>query len=286
MLLALALAVPALAGEIQVVPRAPVEIVVDGLSIPMDASGQTMTAMDLQPGRHSVEARNAFGKTVSYMEVELAADEQVRFEFRKKALIHVATTRLAAPPPPVPAAPEPIVIHAASMEPAGVGISMTMSDGTETVSMGVSADAFGAGVVIQDSSGGSVAVQGGVTVTPRPQPQHIVVDARGPRPPPGGVPAPPALVPMAPGPFAALVGSMRAASFNDDKDSVLQTAVAHNLFSVAQVKELIATYDFDGSRVDAVRILRPAVVDPENAFLLADAFDFSSNAQEAQALFR
>lgn len=281
----LLLVAPVFAGEIQVVPRAPVDIVVDGLSIPLDASGQTMTAVDLQPGRHSVEARNAFGKTLAYMDVDLAADEQVRFEFRKKELIHVATTRLAPPPPVVPAAPEPVVIYADSMEPAGVGISLTMSDGTETVTMGVSADAFGAGVMIQDTSGGSVAVQGGVTVTPRPQPQHIVVDARGPRPP-TGAPVPPALVPMAPGPFAGLVASLRNATFTDDKDAILQTAVTRNLFTVAQVKELIATYDFDGSRVDAVRILRPSVVDPENAFLLADAFDFSSNAQEAQALFR
>lgn len=275
----LALIVPSLAGEIQVVPRVPIDVVIDGLSMPMDPNGQTVTAYDLGPGKHTVETRTAFGKTTAYKEVELAADEQIRFEYRQKELWHVATTKLVfAEPAPLAVPPPP---------PPGPGVGLTVTDGTETVYLGVGG--VGGQIVIDDGRGGQVRVDG------------VIVDARTP-PPPGVIvvqprqrpdviyvptpPPPPAVMPMAPGPFNALLASMGAASFTSDQDALLTTAAAHNLFTIAQVKALIATYGFDSSRVDGVRILRHAVIDPENAFLLADAFDFSSNAQEAQGLFR
>jgi hypothetical protein len=128
-------------GEIQVVPLVPIEIIVDGLPVPMDANGVTMTVAGLAGGKHTVEARNAFGKTQAWKEVDLAADEQLRFEYRQKELWHVATTKLVAAPLAVAASSEVVVVQPGMP---GAGVSIAVDDGMGgSVVMG--ADAWGGG---------------------------------------------------------------------------------------------------------------------------------------------
>ena len=109
------------------------------------------------------------------------------------------------------------------------------------------------------------------------------VDGRAPHPvePPLGPPEP-----MEAGAFTKLVASVQGESFSSDQLDVLRSAAQHNHFTCAQVAQLIEPLSFSSDKVEAVKILRPKVVDPENSHVLNEGFDFSSDKEEVQALFR
>lgn len=105
-----------------------------------------------------------------------------------------------------------------------------------------------------------------------------------PTPPPPVEPPPPE--PMSEGALVGLIAAVEGASFSDDQVSVLATAAAGNHFTCAQVVRLIEPISFGDSKVEAVSAMRPAILDPENAWQLEQAFSFSSDKEEVRALFR
>ncbi len=97
------------------------------------------------------------------------------------------------------------------------------------------------------------------------------------------VPPPPRS--MKRGAFRSLIALLESTSFSSDKLDVVKTAAARNRFTVAQVGEILDTLDFSGDRLAAVKVLRERIVDPENGFLLARHFDFSTDKEKIAALF-
>ncbi len=275
--LILTLLAPAEAAEVQVALAVPISILVDGVPMAFDETTNLAVSRDLPAGRHVVETRNAFGKVTARKEIELAAHQQIRFEYRQKELWHIGTYDIPG------AITETTVVTTTTgvpVAPVG-GVGITVTDGNETVS--VNAGMLGAGVVVSDGSG-TVAINGGVQVTETTT-TTTVVTTGGPVAVPAPVP-PPAPVGMDPASFNQLLAQLDKASFADDKLAVLRTVGANNWLTCDQLGRVLDKLSFDDDKVDAVAILQPSIVDPQNAFILNDKFSFSSDAQKAQAYFR
>lgn len=118
-----------------------------------------------------------------------------------------------------------------------------------------------------------------------PQPEGRPSPA--PAPPPPGPPAAPAGPrPMTPAAFKGFRAQLEASSFDSGRMGMLETAAAHNVFSAAQVARVLATFSFDNQRAQAACLLAPRVLDPKNAHVIAQSFDFASSRNEAMACFR
>lgn len=278
----LAFTAPSQAAEIQVVLGTPIGVFVDGIPMHADPDGRNMAvSTDLAAGRHVLETRNALGKTTAYKELDLAVDDRVRFEYRKRELWHVNTSKMAMP------TANTTVVRTTTTTTAqgGGGYDVIMQEGGETVHMGVSAGPMGGRVVVSDGQN-TVAMDAGITVTETTTRTTTTTtttgDAFGTAVVPSAAPA----SEMDPGSFNALRQQMDDAAFSDDKLSLLTTAVTHNLLSCNQLVQLLDTLPMSSDKVKAVGIAQPSVIDPQNAHLLNGAFSFSSDAQKAQAFFR
>lgn len=102
---------------------------------------------------------------------------------------------------------------------------------------------------------------------------------------------PPPQQPAAPQPIAEpqlqqLIQAVKDASFSDDQVSVIRTAASRNHFTCAQAVRLLEILSFSDAKVQAAQALKPAIVDPQNAFQLEAAFSFSSDKEQIRALFR
>ncbi len=79
-----------------------------------------------------------------------------------------------------------------------------------------------------------------------------------------------------------LIEALEDADFDEDQLRILRTAARKNYFQVRQVVRILEALDFEDTRLEAVRILWPRVVDRENAHELYEAFDFSSSREELE----
>jgi len=102
------------------------------------------------------------------------------------------------------------------------------------------------------------------------------------QPPPQGFQ--PAVMPIADPAFRNILGAMSCESFADDKLRVLDSAASTNFFLVAQVQQVLAQFNFPGDRLKAVRILRPRILDTDNAFQLYGAFEFPRDKEELKRI--
>ncbi|MEZ4321269.1 MAG: DUF4476 domain-containing protein [Myxococcota bacterium] len=272
----LALSAPTQAAEVQVALSVPITVLVDGVPQALPEGSNLITVGDLPAGKHVVETRTLMGKTSAYKEISLAADDQIRFEYRQKELWHIGTYKLAGAPPPVQSETVQQTTVVQTGIPLGVGVTVT--DGTDTVSVG--SGLYGGSVVVSDGRE-TVRMSAGVQVTETTTTTTTVVHGAPPPPPPQ-----PAVLPMSGRSFDALVGQMDNASFGDDKLEILRTAAANNAFTCAQLARILDVFSHGSEKLEAVAIVQPSIVDPENAFVINDRFSFSSDAQKAQAYFR
>ncbi len=103
----------------------------------------------------------------------------------------------------------------------------------------------------------------GVVFPPRPQ-----------TPPPA-----PVVQPIEEGKLQRLGAALAREGFADNKLRVLQEAAPHHHFLVGQVSQLLQHFPFSDARLEAVRLLRPRILDTQNAFQLYAAFPHSSDKQ-------
>jgi len=86
--------------------------------------------------------------------------------------------------------------------------------------------------------------------------------------------------PMSPEAFSALLRMLEKASFSDEKYSIVKEAASKNYFTSEQVLQILREFDFEDDRLKVAKLLYPKVVDPENFFIVYDAFTFSSSKRE------
>ncbi len=86
--------------------------------------------------------------------------------------------------------------------------------------------------------------------------------------------------PMTPEAFARLLKALEDASFSDEKYAIVKEAASKNYFTSKQVLEVLKRFDFESDRLKVAKLLYPRVVDPENFFVVYEAFTFSSSKEE------
>lgn len=100
----------------------------------------------------------------------------------------------------------------------------------------------------------------------------------------------PAAPPAVPAPldaesFNSLAAAIKQEGFSDGKLRVIQQAAASGYFTIAQVGQVVQLLSFSDDKINAVRILKPRILDPQNASQLQRLFSFSSDKQQVQQLF-
>lgn len=89
---------------------------------------------------------------------------------------------------------------------------------------------------------------------------------------------------MSPYDFDRFLKSISDEDFSNRKERLLQNAVRHNRFTCQQVALILRTNDFDSNRNKQLRIVAPAIVDPQNSHLILNAYEFSSGRNDAQRI--
>lgn len=85
---------------------------------------------------------------------------------------------------------------------------------------------------------------------------------------------------MAPDAFAAAKRSIEAADFEQTKLSVAQQIASSHCMTSGQVREVLGLFDFEQTKLDFAKRTYPNVWDPQNYFMVNDAFDFDHSKQE------
>ena len=85
---------------------------------------------------------------------------------------------------------------------------------------------------------------------------------------------------MDPVEFSHLLQQVHNTSFSDDKVALIRAAASQHCFTVDQALTLLREFEFDDDKLVAAKILANALINPEDAYLLADAFSFSDTKQE------
>ena len=123
---------------------------------------------------------------------------------------------------------------------------------------------------------------------PRPgDPSSPTRELEVPPPPP---PAPPREarrpLPMDEGAFRGLMAAVRKEGFSETQLDVIRQAATRNFFRVGQLKALIDLLAYSATKLSALEIGAPRVVDPENAYAFYDAFSFSADKEQAKQILR
>lgn len=98
--------------------------------------------------------------------------------------------------------------------------------------------------------------------------------------------SPPQACGLAPVQFENLKRMICNQHFDDSRVSIAKQAIAGNSISSGQVKDLMFLLSFESSRLELAKFAYRFVVDPQNFYLLNDAFHFSSSIEELNDFVR
>ena len=80
--------------------------------------------------------------------------------------------------------------------------------------------------------------------------------------------------------FTRMLHQLKKTPFSSTKLRLLKSMVAGHYFTIHQAKLLVQTFEFDSDRLKACKILFHSLVHPEDAYMLASVFTFSSTKHE------
>jgi len=80
--------------------------------------------------------------------------------------------------------------------------------------------------------------------------------------------------------FSALVNVIRNASFESNKLDIAKQALSMNWVTSSQVRQLLYLFSFESSKLELAKYAFSSTIDPENYFMVHDAFNFSSSSRE------
>lgn len=87
-------------------------------------------------------------------------------------------------------------------------------------------------------------------------------------------------LPMSPEDFASAKASISSKSFEDSKLTLAKQIAASNHLTSKQVKEIMQLFSFEDSKLDFAKFAYKYVYDPNNYYIVNDAFKFSSSIDE------
>jgi hypothetical protein len=76
--------------------------------------------------------------------------------------------------------------------------------------------------------------------------------------------------------FKKVLAALQKESFDDGKLSFLKTVAKTRRFTAEQIREILKAFSFDAGREEAAVIVYPSMSDPEDFFVVFDAFTFDS----------
>jgi hypothetical protein len=86
--------------------------------------------------------------------------------------------------------------------------------------------------------------------------------------------------------FRALVAAVNREGFAEGKLAVIEQAASRNFFRVGQLRVLLDQLAFSATKLRALELGAPRLVDPENAFMLHEAFTFSADKERAREILK
>ncbi len=107
-----------------------------------------------------------------------------------------------------------------------------------------------------------------------------------PTPPVHHTPPAPQIRPMSSRDFSDLEREVQEESFSSDKLKLLRNASEYHRFTSDQLGRLLKLFSHDSDRLKCAQIIVPRIVDPENLYLQAGQFSFSSTKNEYLDLIR
>lgn len=190
-------------------------------------------------------------------------------------------------------APQPAVV-VASPTPQTVMVEETMTTttttggtnpgvGGENVNMNVNVDGFGMSVNVNTNGGGYPATTGNTvistttttTTTTSGTTNGTIVYAE---PAPVATAAPCAY--MDNGNYERARGSIESKSFEDSKMTLAKQIAKNNCMSANQVKGIMELFSFEESKLEFAKYAYPFCYEPNNYYLVNDAFDFESSIED------
>jgi hypothetical protein len=144
----------------------------------------------------------------------------------------------------------------------GVSVNINISDNT-----GGTATSTSTTTTTTTTSSSSTSTTGGTTTTTAPAP----------------VTEPGCVYAMSSSDFANAKASITKQSFEDGKLKVAKQVLSTNCMSSAQVKEIMALFSFEETRLDWAKFAYGKTSDPQNYYQLNDGFTFSTSVDDLNA---
>ncbi|MHA7629121.1 DUF4476 domain-containing protein [Corallococcus sp. M7] len=110
-------------------------------------------------------------------------------------------------------------------------------------------------------------------------PPPVVVNQPAPLPPP-----PPVVRPISDQQFRNITAAMVRESFPREKLRILSQVAPNENFLVTHILSVLGQFNFSNDKLEVVRLMRPTLLDPQNGYQLYQAFPFSNDKQQLQAI--
>lgn len=86
--------------------------------------------------------------------------------------------------------------------------------------------------------------------------------------------------------FSKLYNKVKKASFDDNKFDLIEVASLGCYYSCAQAVSMMNIFTFGDSKMKALRLMAPHIIDLQNATIIYQQFSFESEKQEVGEILR
>lgn len=206
--------------------------------------------------------------------IKLNKKGEYKLAWRGEAPLQAAQPAVVGTPPPPPVqgpangtVTTTVVTQQTTTQTDGVVVGMAVPDGEGgTVNVGVTMSVPGG--IVGGSTTTTVTQQTTTTTGGGVQPQQQpVANAR-------------CAYPMAPGAFSQAQSQIANQGFDETRLSIAKQVAQSNCMTAAQIRDVMRTFGFDETRLEFAKFAYPFSYDPNNYFMVNDAFQFEASAEE------
>ena len=79
---------------------------------------------------------------------------------------------------------------------------------------------------------------------------------------------------------------MKSEGYADNQLAVIESASGRNYFRVGQLKSLLDQLAFSATKLRALELIAPRLLDPENSFAVYESFSYSADKEQAKQILR
>jgi hypothetical protein len=161
-----------------------------------------------------------------------------------------------------------------------VNVNVNMGGVNMGINMDIPAEEGGTHVQSTTTTTTTTTTSHGIDSNPRPhyseeKPHHNNLPSNA-----NNVPTGKCGFPMDNATFESAKSSIKSKSFSDSKMTLAKQMTGSNCLSAAQIKEIVLLFDFETDRLEYAKFANSRCNDPQNYFLVNDAFQFESTIDE------